>query len=98
LVLKAGYKISEIGKLTLREISILCEQYGKINMQELALNNIGRAQASQVAGASISSNRNRQAFNQFLNFQKDILNGNSNEELDKNKIKKYLENRFGVKI
>lgn len=96
MVLKAGYKISEIRKLTLREIAILCEQYGKLSMQDLALNNIGRAQASQVAGASISNNRNRQAFNQFINFQRDILNLKSDCEIDKNKIKKSLEAKFGV--
>ncbi len=87
----------------MREIQILCEQYGKISLRDLAFNNIGRANSMRAAGlvTNAKSNRNLHSanshFKQFVDFQQSFITGKVDDKINKNKVKKSLENRFGIK-
>jgi len=65
----------------MRKIQILCEQYGRISLMDLAFNNIGRANSMQAAGSVFSAKSNRSFnnanthFKKFIEFQQSFIDG-----------------------
>lgn len=88
--------------MTLREIQILCEQYGKISLKDMAFNNIGFANSMKVAGAVSNANTSRNIqvansnFERYVNFYQNFINVNGNKKEDLDTVRKNLESKFGV--
>lgn len=88
----------------MRQIQILCEQYEKIFLKDLAFTNIGRANSMRVAGAVANANSRRNLsiansnFERFMHSQKAFITGHVESQEDTmDRVQKSLEKRFGVK-